>query len=137
MTDNIPKPWATSFFPLQKLKGNQPIPKAPAMHLAHLEKEDAKRNEDKGSDDPNGIDGATEEFMVCLERAVKDAQREEKCCYYCNSPEHLIHNCLIVKTLRENMQLNGKEGMASKKAAWTPPTTAITLKNLQAEVLKV
>ena len=32
-TDNPPKPWPTSFFPLQKLKGNQPTPKVPAVHL--------------------------------------------------------------------------------------------------------
>ena len=34
-TDNPPKPQATSFFPLWKLKGNQPTPKVPAVHLAH------------------------------------------------------------------------------------------------------
>ena len=63
-TDNAPKPWATSFFPLQKLKGNQPTPKAPIMHLVHLEEEGAGRDKDKGSDDPNRFKGVTEEFMV-------------------------------------------------------------------------
>ena len=69
-------------------------------------------------------------------RAVKDAQTEEKQCYHCSSPEHFIYNCPLVKTLRENMQLNGKEGTALKKGAQTPLTKAITLKNLQAEVPK-
>ena len=128
---------ATSFFPLWKLKGNQHAPKAPAMHLAHLEEEDTGRGEDKGSDDPNGIDGVTEEFMVHLVRAVKDTQMEEKHCYHCSSPEHFICNCLLMKTLRENTQLNGKEGMALKKGAWTPSTTTITPKNFQTEVPKV
>ena len=73
--------------------------------------------------DPGGIKGVTEEFMVCLARAVKDAQAEEKCCYHCSSPEHFIRNCLLIKTLRENAQLNGKEGMASKKGARTPLAT--------------
>ena len=41
-----------------------------------------------------------------------------------------------MKTLRENTQLNCKEGMALKKGAWTPPTKATTPKNLQAEVPK-
>ena len=58
--------------PLQKLKGNEPTPKTPAMHLVHLEEEDAKSNEDKASNDPGGIEGVTEEFMVHLARAVKD-----------------------------------------------------------------
>ena len=40
------------------------------MHLAHLDKEGAGRDENKGSNDPDRIDGVTEEFMVCLARAV-------------------------------------------------------------------
>ena len=74
-----------------------------------------RKDEDKESNYPGGIEGVTEEFMVCLARAVKDAQAEEKCCYHCSSPEHFICNFPLIKTLRENAQLNGKEGMASKK----------------------
>ena len=72
-TDNPPKPRATSFFPLRKLKGNQPIMKMSAVCLVHLEEEDARSDKDKESNDPGGIKGATEEFMVHLARAVKDA----------------------------------------------------------------
>ena len=132
-TDNAPKLWATSFFPLWKLSGNQPTSKTPAVHL---EEEDTRRDEDKESDNPGRIKGVTEEFMVCLARAVKDAQAEEKHCYHCSSPEHCIHNCPLTKTLRENTQLNGKEGTASKKGAQTPLATVNTLKNLQMEVPK-
>ena len=32
------------------------------------------------SDDPGGIEGVTEEFLVRLVRAVKDTQAEEKYC---------------------------------------------------------
>ena len=137
VTNNAPKPWPTSFFPLQKLKGNWPAPKAPAMKLAHLKEEGAKEDEDKGNNDSNGINGVTEEFMVCLARAVKDAQTEEKHCYHCSSPEQFIHNCPLMKTLREKPPLNGKEGMALKKGAWNPLTTAITLRNLLMEVTQV
>ena len=36
------KPRTTSFFPLRKLKGNQPLPKKPVVHAwLHLEEEDA------------------------------------------------------------------------------------------------
>ena len=104
------------------------------MHLAHLEEEGTRGDKDKGSDDPNGIDGVTEGFMVHLVRAVKDAQTEEKCCYHCSSLEHFILNCLLMKTLREKPQLNGKEGTALKKGGWTPLTTANMPKNLQTEV---
>ena len=135
-TDVPPKPRATSFFPLRKLKGNQPTLKMPAVHLAHLEEEDTSGNEDQESDDPSRIKGVMEEFMVHLARAIKDAQVDEKCCYHYSSPEHFIHNCLLVKTLREKKQLNGKEGMA-KKGAQPPLATANALKSPQLETLEV
>ena len=55
-TDGPSKPRATSFFPLRKLKGNQPYTKKPAMCLTQLEEEDANDGEDLESDDPDGID---------------------------------------------------------------------------------
>ena len=78
---------------LRKLKGNQPLLKKPPVHLAHLEEEDAGNDEDPESHDPSRIEGVTKEFMVHLARAVKDAQADEKHCYYCSSLEHYIHNC--------------------------------------------
>ena len=57
------KPRATSFFPLRKLKGNQPLSKKPAIYLVHLEEEDVDDGKDPESDDPGGIEGVTEEFM--------------------------------------------------------------------------
>ena len=80
--------------------------------------------------------GVTKEFMVHLARSVNDAQVEEKCCYHCSSPDHFIHNCLLIKTLRENAQLNSKEGTVSKKGAWIPQAMVSTQKNLQMEVRK-
>ena len=61
--------------------------------------------------------------MVQLARVVKDAQADEKHCYHCSSPEHFIHNCLLMKTTRDKKLLNGKEGMAMMKGVWTPLTT--------------
>ena len=122
-TDAPPKQRATSFFPLRKLKGNQPTQKTPAVCLAHLEEEEAGGNEDQESDNPSRIRGVTEEFMVSLARAVKDAHVDEKCCYHCSILELFIHNCLLVKSLREMKQLNGKEGMTKKEAQplWQQP----------------
>ena len=75
-----------------------------------LDEEDADDSEDPESDDPDGIKGVMEEFMVWLARAVKDAQTDEKRCYHCSSPEHFIHNCLLMKAARDKKQLNGKGG---------------------------
>ena len=136
MTDNPSKPRTTTFFPLRKLKGNQPILKRPAVHLVHLEEEDASDDEDQESDDPSRVKGVMEEFMVCLARTVKDAQADEKCCYHCSSPEHFVCNCPLIKTSREKKQLNSKEGTALMKGAWTPPTTTNTTKSPQTETLK-
>ena len=62
--DGPSKPRTTSFFPLRKLKGNQPLSKKPAIHLTQLEEEEADGSEDPGSDDPGRIEWVTEEFMV-------------------------------------------------------------------------
>ena len=62
--DGLSKPRTTSFFPLRKLKGSQPFPKKPAIWLAQLEEEDTNNGEDPESNDPDGIEGLMEEFMV-------------------------------------------------------------------------
>ena len=58
------KPRTTSFFPLRKLKGNQPPSRKPAVHLAQLEDEDADDGEDPESDDPNGLKVVTKELRM-------------------------------------------------------------------------
>ena len=135
--DGPSKPRTTSFFPLKRLKGNQPFSKKPAIWLVQLEEEDIDDGGDPESDDPDGIEGVTEEFMVWLARVVKDAQTDEKCCYHCSIPEHFICNCPLMKTARDKKQLNGKEGMAMMKGVQTPPTTASTIKGPQKEALEV
>ena len=117
--DTTSKPKAKSFFPLRKLKGTQPT-KTPAVQLAHLEEEAADNKEGAESEDPNGIHSVTEEFIVCLARAVKEAQLEEKHWYYCSSLEHFIRDCPLVKTARKDSPLNCKERIALKKGAQTP-----------------
>ena len=121
---------------MRKLKGTQPS-KTPAVQLAHLEEEATDNEEGTESEDPDCLDGMTEEFIVCLARAVKDAQQEEKCCYCCSSPEHFIRYCLLVKSARTELYLNGKEGTALKKGAWTPLVKATLLKVPQDRTPKV
>ena len=118
--DSPSKPRTTSFFPLRKLKGSQPFPKKPTIHLVQLEEEDANNGEEPESDDPDGIEGVMEEFMVQLARAVKDTQMDERCCYHCSSPEHFICNCPLMKTARDKKPLNGKEGTVMAKGALDP-----------------
>ena len=89
-TNNTAKPKFSIFFPLQKLKGTQPAVKTATVCLAHVEEESAKKDEGGDSEDPDSIKGIMEEFMVCLARAVKDTQKEEKCYYYCSSFDHFI-----------------------------------------------
>ena len=132
-TDVPSKPRTTSFFPLRKLKGSQPFPKKPTVCLAQLEEEDADDGEDPESNDPDGIEGVMEEFMVQLARAVKDAQTDERCCYHCSSPKHFICNCPLMKTTRDKKQLNGKEGMVMAKGAQTPPKATNAMKSPQKE----
>ena len=44
------------------------------MQMAHLEEKNANEEEGVNSEDPDGIKGMTEEFIVHLARVVKDAQ---------------------------------------------------------------
>ena len=110
-TDGPSKLRDTSFFPLRKLKGNQPYTKKPAMCLTKLEEEDADDGKDLESDDPNGIEGVN----------------------HCSSPEHFIRNCPLMKVARDKKQLNRKEGMAMVKGAQTPPKPANATKSPQQE----
>ena len=99
------KPQATSFSPLQKLKGNQPA-MTPSAWVTHLEEESADKEECIDSEDPDGIKGMTVEFIVHLARAVKDNQQVEKCCYQCSSLDHSIHDCPLVAASRTDLHLN-------------------------------
>ena len=73
-TDKTSKPKVMSFFPLWKLKGTQAT-KAPAIRAVHLGEEGSDEEADAKSEDPDGIDGVMEEFIVHLARAVKEAHR--------------------------------------------------------------
>ena len=81
-----------NIFPLWKLKGSKPAITT-STWVAHLEEKSANEEEGINSNDPDGIKGIAEEFIVHLARAVKDAQQMEKCCYHCDSPDHFIHDC--------------------------------------------
>ena len=106
---------------------------ASELYSSTVEEDDADNGEDPESNNPDGIKGVTEEFMVQLARAVKDAQMDEKHCYHCSSPEHFIHNCPLMKTTRDKKQLNGKEGTVMMKGAQTPPMAISTVKSPQKE----
>ena len=81
------------------------------MWVVHLEEESANKEGGAESEDPDGIKGVTEDFIVHPARAVKKAHQEEKHCYHCSSPEHFIHKCPLVKASRTATHLNQKEGM--------------------------
>ena len=98
------------------------------MHLVHLEEESAKKDKEVESEDLDGIDRVTEEFMVHLARAMKDAKMEERHCYHCSSLEHFIHNFPLVKASATKLHLNHKEGMAPKKGGQAPLTKETILK---------
>ena len=113
-----------------KLKFDQPT-KTPAAWVAHLKEEDADKEECTDSEDPDGMEDVTKEFIACFARAVKDTQWEEKCCYHCSSPDHFIRACLLVAASRTGSHLNEKEGMAPLKGALTLPGKATMPKEPQ------
>ena len=108
-TASISRPRTMSFFPLQKLKGSKPAI-TPSMGVLHLEEESTDEEKYINGDEPDGIIGETDKFIICLPRAVKDAQKVEKCCYHCGSPDHFMHDCPLLVGAKANPPLNHREG---------------------------
>ena len=96
--------------------------------MAHLEEVSTDKEEGSKSDNPNGIEGMTEEIIVHLARAVKEAQQGEKHCYHCSSLEHFICKCPLVKASRTANHFNQKEGMVPEKRNLTPQDKVAMLK---------
>ena len=97
-----------------------PVVKMPTVCLPHLEEVSAEKDEAADSEDPDGIEGVMEEFMVHLARAMKDGPKQRGMLLHCSSLNHFIHDCLLVKALRMDSHFNCKEGMVPKKGAWAP-----------------
>ena len=119
------KSQVVSFFPLQKLKGSHPAMTL-SICMACLEEENTDKEECVDSKHPDSMEHVTKEFIVCLARAVKDTQQEEKCCYHCSSPNHFIHDFPLVTGSRTDSHLTQKEGMTPKKGARAPQGKATT-----------
>ena len=98
-------PKVTSFFPLWKLKGSQ-LAVILSVQVVHLEEMSTDEEEGINGEDLDGIKGITKEFIVCLARAVKDAQQVEKHWYHCDSPDHFIHNCPQLAGMKADVLLN-------------------------------
>ena len=126
-TASTSKQRATSFFPLQKLKGSQPVITL-SVWMVHLEEKITNEEEDINGEDPDGIKGMMEEFIVCLAKAVKDAQQMEKHCYHCDSPDHFICNCPQLAGMKADVPLNQKEGMVLRKGSQAPQGKVATPK---------
>ena len=93
-----------------------------------MEEKSTDRVECIDSEDQDGLRGVTKEFIVYLARAVKDAQREEKHCYHCSSPDHFICDCPLLVASGMDLHINQKEGMPMKKGAWAPQGKVAMLK---------
>ena len=78
--------------------------------MAHLEEKSTNEKEGDNSEDPDGIKSVTEEFIVCLAIALKDAKQTEKHCYHCGNPVHFIHDCPWLAEMKADVPLNWKEG---------------------------
>ena len=126
---------AASFFPLQKLKGSLPAI-TPSIQMVHLEEKSADEEEGINGEDPDNIEGMTEEFIVHLARAVKDAQQTEKHCYHCDSPDHFIHNSPQLAGTKADAPLNQKEGNVLRKGGQAPQGKTAMAKVLQDRMSK-
>ena len=72
------------------------------------------------SEDPDGIKGITEEFIVCLARAVKDAQQEKIHCYYCRVLAALYLQLPIGEVVPNRLTFKPKGGDGTKEGSPGP-----------------
>ena len=115
------KPKATSFFPLRKLKGNQPT-KTPVVQLAHFDEEASDDEEGTDSKDPDGFNGCYGGIHGAPHQShVKYAQQDEKCCYHCSSWDHFIRDCPLVKLTRKGTKFKLQRRDGAKERGPDPP----------------
>ena len=128
MANNPTKPNVVYIFPLKKLQGIHPG-KIPAVWVVNLEGDGTDKEEGAKSDNPKGIECMTEEFIVHLAKAAKEAQQDEKCCYHCSSLEHFIFECPLVKASRTSFILFNEAiwGKHSEEDTALYKTTATTV----------
>ena len=121
-TEKISKPKVTSFFSSMKSEGypayQDPNCKRKCIWKKRVPK---KRQVPK---DPNGIEGVTGEFIVCLARVAKETQKDKNQCYYWSSMDHFICECPLVKASRSATHLNWMEGITPEKGAQIPQIKA-------------
>ena len=83
--------------------------------MVYLEEKTTNKEEYIDGDDQDGIESVTEEFIVCLVRAVKAVQQVEKHCYHCCSPGYFIHDFPLLEGAQAFLLLNWREGMVQRK----------------------
>ena len=115
-----PNPRQLVSSPCKTSKGPRQQLKHPLCTWHTWEEESAE--EDKGVErkDPDGIDRVTEKFMVCLVRAMKDAQQEEKCCYHFSSLDHFIHDCPLIKAYKNKFPFKPQGWDGTKEGSPDP-----------------
>ena len=84
--------------------------------MVHLQEKGSDKEGGAESGDPSGIEGVTEEFIVCLSRAGNDDQWRRNAATIATAQNILSMNPLV-KTSRRATHLNQKEGMAPDKGA--------------------
>ena len=115
-TASMSKSTTMSFFPLQRLKGSQPVA-TPSAWVAHLEEVSTNKEECVNSKDPDGIEGITKEFMFALPGQWKMLSRRRSAVITVASQINFICNFLLVAGSRADLHLNWKERTVPKKGA--------------------
>ena len=117
------KPKVTSFFPLQKLKGTQPLVKTPAVCIGPSGRTEHWRGWGGKQQRPwwyQRCHGGVHGVCIGLVRAVKDAQKDEKCCYHCGSLDPLQPWLPISKNIKNRFEFKLQGGDGAKEGSPGP-----------------
>ena len=96
------------------------------MEKIEAEEDPGKKPEGEGETEPSAdedveVSGGIGErdqsikYIICFVKAVKLYQEKNRNCFWCRSPDHLIHDCLKdVSRSDQKMHLNIKEVTVKK-----------------------
>ena len=85
-----------------------------------MEEESADKEEGTESEDPDGIEGITKEFIVHLARAVKDAQQEKKMLLPLQQPRALYLRLPVGEGIQRRLTFKLKGGDSAKEGSPGP-----------------
>ena len=88
--------------------------------MVQIEEKSANEEESINNENPDGIRGMREDFIVHLARIAKDTQQMEKHCYHCDNPNHFVYDCPQLARKEGRYVFKPERGDGTKERRMSP-----------------